>query len=92
MKVITYFEENDFLSMILAKIDKVEVGNYENYQHTHDRVHYNPETGHIQFEEVCINEYGSCFGRGIGGEAHIPIEWNSLLPKQLLESPNWMDL
>ena len=47
-------------------------GKSNNYQHTHDRVHFNNDTRHLQLEEVCINDYGSCYGREIGFAVDVP--------------------
>jgi len=91
MKRINHFSAEDFLEFIIGQIDRVEES-HNNYQHTHDRIHYDPETGQLYFEEVCINQDGGCYGRGAFGEAFIPVEWNHLLPQSLTTPPNWMDL
>jgi hypothetical protein len=44
----------------------------ENLVHTHWRVHYDEETHSIHWEDVCINEYGSCFGIGRFGCVDLP--------------------
>jgi hypothetical protein len=41
-------------------------GKSNNYMHTHDRVHFDNDTRQLSLEEVCINDYGSCYGREIG--------------------------
>ena len=42
-----------------------EGGEVENYVHTDYRCHYDPKKNIIYAEQVCINEYGSCFGIGL---------------------------
>jgi hypothetical protein len=90
MKKITVLEPVDFLNYCLSFAEEV-VEERNNYQHTHDRVHYNPETGQLSSEEVCINEHGSCYGRGIYKYVTIPTEWGQFLPSQLTNSPFWGD-
>lgn len=85
MKRINVFEKEDFLFWIVSKMDRVQKGEHTNLQHTHDEIHYNPETGLLTLEEVCINQDGNVFGRNIFGEAYIPIEWNIFLPEELVE-------
>lgn len=92
MKRINHIDPIDFLTYIIRQIDRESLDNSNNYSHTHDRIHYNPNSGHISFEEVCVNEYGSCYGRGVYGDAYIPVEWNEFLPEALTNSPYWMDL
>lgn len=91
MRRIDYFEPEEFLGFILSKIEMTLEGPHTNLQHTHDRVHYNPETGQILVEEVCIDQDGACFGRNVYGSAIIPIGWNQFLPEKLLNSPYWGD-
>lgn len=59
----------------------------ENYQHTHNRVHYSPDSNKLISEEVCINEHGSCYG--IGTFATIEnVEVNT----DILRSEMWTDI
>lgn len=92
MKTITHFESIDFLKFIAADIEMVQEGERINYQHTHDRVHYDPETGDLNVEAICKNQDGAAFGLNQYGYAKIPIEWNQFLPDDLLHTPNWMDI
>jgi hypothetical protein len=57
-------------------------GKSNNYQHTHDRVHFNNDTRRLTLEEVCINEYGSCYGRDLGFVVNVPN--NVEIPQVLL--------
>ena len=62
----------EFRTFIKNQIRGSYDGKSNNYQHTHDRVHFNNDTRHLQLEEVCINEYGSCYGREIGFAVDVP--------------------
>ena len=62
----------DFRTFIKKQVRGSYDGKSNNYQHTHDRVHFNNDTRHLQLEEVCINEYGSCYGREIGFAVDVP--------------------
>lgn len=46
----------------LIESSAIEFEEVNNYTHTHWRCRYHPEERYISFEEVCVNEYGSCFG------------------------------
>jgi hypothetical protein len=35
-------------------------------------VHFNNDTRHLSLEEVCVNEYGSCYGCEIGFAVDVP--------------------
>ena len=63
-----------FRTFIKKQIRGTYDGKSNNYQHTHDRVHFNNDTRHLQLEEVCINEYGSCYGREIGFAVNVPLD------------------
>jgi hypothetical protein len=89
---INHFDKTDFLDYIISKIDIIPDGDRVNYQHTHDKIFYDPESGRLTIESICKNEHGSSFGLNLIGYATIPTEWNNLLPDMLLNSPNWMDL
>lgn len=60
--------------------------NQNNYQHTHYRCRYHPESHTISAEEVCINEYGSYYGRNVWCVVDVPkdrtVNWDM----------NWTDL
>lgn len=90
MKKITILEPEDFLNYCLYFAD-VQSEGQNNYQHTHNRIHFNPNTGMLSAEEVCINEYGSSYGRGIYMNIIIPTEWGRFLPQCLQSSPWWGD-
>jgi len=61
-----------FSTFIKKQIRGSYDGKSNNYQHTHDRVHFNNDTRRLQLEEVCINQYGSCYGREIGFAVNVP--------------------
>ena len=63
-------------------------GKSNNYQHTHDRVHFNPYTRQLSLEEVCVNEYGSCYGREIGFFITVPASVE--IPEVLINN-GWFD-
>lgn len=88
MKRINHFSSEDFLKFILNQIDRIDEGS-NNYAYTHDKVHYDPKTGRLSLEEVCLNGEGGCYGRGVYGQAYIPTEWNAFLPESLTTEPNW---
>lgn len=92
MKKITRLDSNDFLEYIVDQIDLILEGEYVNYQHTHSRIHYSPETGKIKVEPICKNQDGAVFGLNMIGYGQIPVEWNQFLPEMLLNSPNWLDI
>lgn len=58
-----------------------------NWVHTHNRVRYYPETHTIVWEEVCINEYGSCYGINRWGDMKLPED----MPPPVWWA-NWTDL
>lgn len=75
-------------------IKKQILGSYDgksnNYQHTHYRVHFNNDTRHLQLEEVCINEYGSCHGCELGFAVDVPV--NVEIPEVLKgQGLQWFD-
>lgn len=64
----------------------------KNYQHTHDRVWFNSVTRKLELEEICINEYGSSYGRNIGFTAIVPDDIE--IPAELISSTKelvWAD-
>jgi hypothetical protein len=61
-----------FATFIKKQIRGSYNGKSNNYQHTHDRVHFNNDTHFLSLEEVCVNEYGSCYGRDIGFFVGVP--------------------
>jgi hypothetical protein len=61
-----------FSTFIKKQIRGAGEGGSNNYQHTHDRVHFNNESRWLTLEEVCINEYGSCYGRNVGFGCTVP--------------------
>lgn len=65
-------------------------GKSNNYQHTHDRVEFDNETSQLILEEVCLNDYGSCYGRGVGFVCNVPE--NVEIPDVLLgHGRKWAD-
>jgi hypothetical protein len=88
MKKITVLEPIDFMNYCL-NFGEVDTEYANNYSHTHDQVNYNPETGLLSLEEVCINEYGGKYGRNVYKSVIIPKEWQQFLPTELTLSPFW---
>lgn len=79
-----------FRTFIKKQIRGTYDGKSNNYQHTHDRVHFNNDTRHLQLEEVCINECGSCYGREIGFAVDVPLDVE--IPQVLLGGGlQWFD-
>lgn len=66
MTTINYIDNEDFLRYLIGLMP-IDEGDIQNYQHTHNRVRYDPDSTTLSYEEVCINEYGSCYGIGRGG-------------------------
>ena len=70
----------NFVSALLRRAERTANGTVQNYMHTHDEVHFHPGTLALTFEEVCVNEYGGRYGRGIGGEIQLTPEQVAQLP------------
>jgi len=91
MRKITILEPVDFLNYCLNFAEEEQAERVENYTHTHNRVHYDPDTGILSAEAVNKNENGQCFGIGRYYTVQIPLEWAQFLPSTLTNAPFWGD-
>ena len=75
--LVSEITDEEILSLLHSA--EWEEDSQSNYQLTHYRCHYNSEKHSLSVEEVCVNEYGSCYGRGIYTTIQLPtnrkVEW-----------------
>lgn len=69
-----------FVSALLRSAERTATGSVQNYTHTHDEVHFNPDSLKLTFEEVCVNGWGGRYAIGIGGEIPLTPEQVEQLP------------
>lgn len=70
----------------LLKNAEWEESGGNNYQLTDYRCHYNSESHTLNVQEVCVNEYGSCYGRGFYTTVQLPIN------RKVSWNPAWTDI